>query len=54
MANSVGLDERARYDPSHLDLHCLHSYLFKSTGLKGLCCSNSNSSFALYTSNSDV
>ena len=24
MANSVDLDETARYEPSHLDLHCLH------------------------------
>ena len=26
MANSVDPDETARFDPSHLDLHCLHSY----------------------------
>ena len=34
MANSVGPDETARYEPSHLDLHCLHMYLFWSAGLK--------------------
>ena len=26
--NSVELDETARYEPSHLDLHCLYKYLF--------------------------
>ena len=36
MANSVGPDETARYEPSHQSLHCLHKYLFKSVGLKGL------------------
>ena len=27
-ANSVYPDETARYEPSHLDLHCLHRCLF--------------------------
>ena len=35
MANSVDPDETARYKPSHLNLHCLHRYLFWSAGLKG-------------------
>ena len=35
MANSVGPDETPRYEPSHLDLHCLHRYLFCFAGLKG-------------------
>ena len=26
MTNGVDLDERARDEPSHLDLHCLQSY----------------------------
>ena len=30
MANSVDLDETARDEPSHQDLHCLHRYLFWS------------------------
>ena len=30
MVNSVDPDEAARYDPSHLDLHCLHRYWFWS------------------------
>ena len=34
--SSVDPDETARYEPSHLDLHCLHRYLFWSDGLKGL------------------
>ena len=25
MANSIDPDETAHYEPSHLDLHCLHS-----------------------------
>ena len=29
-------DETARYEPSHLDLHCLQKYLYWSTGMKGL------------------
>ena len=28
IANSVDPDEMARYEPSHLDLHCLHRYLY--------------------------
>ena len=35
MANSVDQDEMAHYEPSHLDLHCLHRHLFRSTKLKG-------------------
>ena len=27
MANSVDPDETARYEPSHLDLQCLHKYV---------------------------
>ena len=34
MANSVDPDKMAHYEPSHLDLHCLHIYL--PTGLKRL------------------
>ena len=30
MANSVDPDETARYEPSHLELHCLHRYMFWS------------------------
>ena len=26
---------RARYEPSHLDVHCLHRYWFSSAGLEG-------------------
>ena len=37
MANSVDPDETARYEPSHLDLHCLHRYLFWSAWFKWLC-----------------
>ena len=36
IANSVDPDETARYEPSHLDLHCLQRYLYWSAGLKGL------------------
>ena len=36
MANSVDPDETACYEPSHLDLHCFHRYLFWSAGQKGL------------------
>ena len=32
MANSVDPDEMACYELSHLDLHCLQSYMFWSTG----------------------
>ena len=35
MADSVDPDETAHYKPSHLDLHCLHRYLFRSAGVKG-------------------
>ena len=35
MTNSVDLDETARNEPSHLDLHCLHRYLFGLPGSKG-------------------
>ena len=34
MASCVDPDEMAHYEPSHLDLHCLHRYLYWSTGLK--------------------
>ena len=36
MATRVNPDKTARYEPSHLDLHCLHRYLFWSARLKGL------------------
>ena len=36
MANCVDPDETARYEPSHLDLHCLKRYLFLSVRLEGL------------------
>ena len=36
MTNSVDSDEMVCYEPSHLNLHCLHSYSFLSTELKGL------------------
>ena len=35
MAISVDPDETPRYEPSHMDLHHLHRYLFWSAGLKG-------------------
>ena len=35
-ANSVDPNETASYKPFYLDLHCLHIYLFQSSGLKGL------------------
>ena len=38
MTNSVDPDEMAPYEPSYLDLHCLNSYPFWSTELKGLKC----------------
>ena len=34
MATSVDPDEMAHYEPSPLDLHCLHRSLYRSTGLK--------------------
>ena len=36
LINSVDPDETAHFEPSHLDLHCLHKYLYWSIGLKGL------------------
>ena len=40
MANSVDPDVMVHYqeyfEPSHLDLHCLHMYQFWSAGQKGL------------------
>ena len=36
MANCVDPDETAHYEPSHLELHCLHKHLFWSTRLKRL------------------
>ena len=36
MANSGDPDETTCYEPSHLKLHCLHMYCFRSTWLKGL------------------
>ena len=36
MENSIDPDETAHDEPSHLDLHCLHKYLFWSDRLKGL------------------
>ena len=36
IAKSVGPDETAPYEPSHLDLHYLQKYLLWSLGLKGL------------------
>ena len=35
IANSVDLGETAHDEPSHLDLHCLQKYQFRSAGLKG-------------------
>ena len=32
----VDLHKTVRYEPSHLDLHCLHRHLFWSSGLKRL------------------
>ena len=34
-ANSVDTDDMARSEPSHLDLHRLHKYMFRSAGIKG-------------------
>ena len=36
MANSGDPDETARYEPSHLDLHCLQRYLYWSARMKRL------------------
>ena len=30
MASNVDPDKMAHYEPSHLDLHCLHSYLYRA------------------------
>ena len=38
MANIVDPDETARYEPFHLDLHCLQRHLHWSVGRKGLSC----------------
>ena len=35
MASSADPDEMAHYEPSHLDVHCLHRYLYQSKWLKG-------------------
>ena len=35
-ATYVDPDETVQFEQSHLDLHCLHRYLYRSTGLKGL------------------
>ena len=34
LVNSVDPDEASHYGSSHLDLHCLHRYLCRSTDLK--------------------
>ena len=36
MANSVDPDDTALYEPFHLDINCLPSYLIWPAGLKGL------------------
>ena len=36
IANSVDPDETARYEPSHLVLHCLQKYMFRCAGFKEL------------------
>ena len=36
MPKSADPDGTARYEPSHLDLHCLQRYLYWSEGMKGL------------------
>ena len=36
LANSVDPDETAHDEQSHLDLHCLHWYLYRSIGQRGL------------------
>ena len=36
LANSVDPDETARYEPSHLDLHCLQRRLYWPTWMEGL------------------
>ena len=32
IANSADPDEKAQYEPSHLDLHCLQRYLYFMQG----------------------
>ena len=34
MPNCVDLEETTCYEPSHLDMQCLHKYLFWSAGMK--------------------
>ena len=48
MANIVDPDETAHYEPSHLDLHCLHRYWFWFAGLNGLISHTKFSDFLLY------
>ena len=36
MTTSVDPDDTARYEPSHLDLHCLQRCVYWSAGMKGL------------------
>ena len=36
VANSVDPDEMARFEPSHLDLHCLQKHLYWTAGMKKL------------------
>ena len=36
MAISEEQDEMARYEPSHLELHCLQKYLYWPAGMKRL------------------
>ena len=33
MVNSVDSYKMARYEPSHLDLHCLYKYIYWSVGI---------------------
>ena len=42
MTNSVDPDETDRYEPSHLDLHCLQGYLFWSADITELVVCNDN------------
>ena len=46
-ANSVDPDETARYEPSHLDLHCLQGYLYWSVGRKRLISGQRRTCFAV-------
>ena len=36
MTINVDLDETARYEMSHLDVHCMQSYLYRSAGKRGM------------------